>query len=198
MCFVLTNELFSVSGDEQEVQLRRRELQEGAGPAGSHARPGQVRRVRGEGGGAGRGGRGDAAPRARHPAVPRLSRQLLQVIQTRSDCFLSSHFLILCCRQDWAGGGQAQCRWCCRPSQGKVVTCVLCPRQFCKQCLRTNLGPAYLKVPLNYQFIIHNFTPSWRSTVAGAAWCATPSPWTSCAPRSGSRGSRRGARRQQL
>ena len=79
--FVLINELFPVSGDEQEVQLRRRELQEGAGPAGSHARPGQVRRVRGEGGGAGRGGRGDAAPRARHPAVPRLSRQLLQVIQ---------------------------------------------------------------------------------------------------------------------
>ena len=196
--------MFPVSGDEQEVQLRRRELQEGAGPAGAHARPGQVRRVRGEGGGAGRGGRGDAAPRARHPAVPRLSRQLLQVIQTWSDCYLSS---ILCCRQDWAGGGQAQCRWCCRPSQGKVVTCVLCPRQFCKQCLRTNLGPAYLKVPTstliqNFEFniyvMIQLFTPSWRSTVAGAAWCATPSPWTSCAPRSGSRESRRGARRQQL
>ena len=91
---MLINKLFPVSGDEQEVQLRRRQLQEGAGPAGSHARPGQVRRVRGEGGGAGRGGRGDAAPRARHPAVPRLSRQLLQVIQTRSDCSSSSHPLL--------------------------------------------------------------------------------------------------------
>ena len=76
-------------------------------------------------------------------------------MQTLSDCSLSSHSLLLCCRQDWAGGGQAQCRWCCRPSQGKVVTCVLCPRQFCKQCLRTNLGPAYLKVPLILNFEIN-------------------------------------------
>ena len=94
MFFLFINELFPVSGDEQEVQLWCRQLQEGAGPAGAHARPGQVRRVRGEGGGAGRGGRGDAAPRARHPAVPRLSRQLLQVMQTLSDCSSSSHPLL--------------------------------------------------------------------------------------------------------
>jgi len=48
------------------------------------------------------------------------------------------------CGQDWSSGGQGQCRWCCKP--GKNLTCSACGKQFCKTCLKNNLGPSYIKL----------------------------------------------------
>ena len=37
-----------------------------------------------------------------------------------------------------------KCQWCCRP--GKMVDCSVCSKQFCKVCLKNNLGPSYIKL----------------------------------------------------
>jgi len=36
------------------------------------------------------------------------------------------------------------CRWCCKT--GKMVSCSSCPKSFCKNCLKFNLGPSYIKL----------------------------------------------------
>ena len=48
------------------------------------------------------------------------------------------------CGQDWGSGSQGNCRWCCKP--GKNLSCSACGKQFCKTCLKNNLGPSYIKL----------------------------------------------------
>jgi len=48
------------------------------------------------------------------------------------------------CGQDWSSGSQGNCRWCCKP--GKNLSCSACGKQFCKTCLKNNLGPSYIKL----------------------------------------------------
>ena len=47
------------------------------------------------------------------------------------------------CGQDWVLG-QTHCRWCCKP--GKNLSCSACGKQFCRTCLKNNLGPSYIKL----------------------------------------------------
>ena len=48
------------------------------------------------------------------------------------------------CGQDWSYGSQGHCRWCCKP--GKNLNCSACGKQFCRTCLKNNLGPSYIKL----------------------------------------------------
>jgi len=48
------------------------------------------------------------------------------------------------CRADWSASS-IMCRWCCKINN-KSVACVACGKQFCKGCLKNNLGPAYIKL----------------------------------------------------
>jgi len=41
-------------------------------------------------------------------------------------------------------GKEGACRWCTKT--GKMVNCSDCPKSFCKKCLKTNLGPNYIKL----------------------------------------------------
>ena len=41
-------------------------------------------------------------------------------------------------------GKEGACRWCTKT--GKMVSCTDCPKSFCKKCLKTNLGPNYIKL----------------------------------------------------
>ena len=41
-------------------------------------------------------------------------------------------------------GKEGACRWCTKT--GKMVSCTECPKSFCKKCLKSNLGPNYIKL----------------------------------------------------
>ena len=78
------------------------------------------------------------------------------------------------CSRCYVSGVQGVCMWCCKP--GKNLRCPAGDKQFCKTCLKNNLGPSYIKLAEH------------------GAWtflCWTPGPWTGSAANSGFPGSRR-------
>ena len=46
--------------------------------------------------------------------------------------------------QDWDQVGL--CSWCCHQGERSLLSCVSCPRAFCRKCLQQNLGLNYIKL----------------------------------------------------
>lgn len=49
-------------------------------------------------------------------------------------------------QQQQNGAKAGVCSWCCRQAEGSLLSCVSCPRAFCRKCLQQNLGVNYIKL----------------------------------------------------
>ena len=63
-------------------------------------------------------------------------------------------------RHHQQGGAQSGvCSWCSHQADKTLLSCVSCPRSFCRKCLQQNLGPSYIKLAT---------TGSWSCLVCNA------------------------------
>ena len=96
-----------------------------------------------------------------------------------------------------------KCQWCCSgETSAKMVVCASCSKYFCKQCLRNNLGAAYIKLAEHgtWSCLLCDSRPLDR--IRGELWVAgepeppviTTNPGASAAARSVRPGGVRGVR----